>query len=103
MTFAHNRHRILIRHPILRLAQQRIAAPLPLKPPKITLVFRKKILNLYYLAAGKKMLPEHTQNKKYVRWNAPATAPPSYDPASPLPFSLLLMQIAALGGDIQYV
>jgi len=27
--------------------------------------------------------PAHSQNRKYARWNAPATAPPSYAPAPP--------------------
>ena len=31
----------------------------------------------------KKATPAHCQNRKYARWNAPATAPPSYAPAPP--------------------
>ena len=83
---ARNRHGILLRHPILRPTQQHITALPPLKPPQETSVFGKK-RQIHIIFAAKPRAKRRRQHipesRKYARWNAPATAPPSCAPAPP--------------------
>ena len=100
-----NRHRILLRHPILRPTQQHIAALPPLKPPQETSVFGKK-RQIHIIFAAK---PQQKRRHQHI----PKTENMPDGMHRQLRHLLtlllhhqrlpLLMQIAALGGDIQRV
>ena len=102
---ARNRHGILLRHPILCPTQQHIAALPPLKPPQITSVFRKK-RQIHIIFTAK---PQQKRRHQHI---AKAEDMPDgmhrqlrhlltlllHNQRLPL-----LMQITALGGDVERV
>ena len=102
---ARNRHRILLRHPILRPTQQHIAALPPLKPPQETSVFGKK-RQIHIIFTAK---PQQKRRHQHI----PKTKNMPDGMHRQLRHLLtlllhhqrlpLLMQIAALGGDVERV
>ena len=102
---ARNRHRILLRHPILRPTQQHIAALPPLKPPQETSVFGKKRQIHIIFAAKPKQKRRHqhiaeTENMPDGMHRQLRHLLTLHLHHQRLP---LFMQIAALGGDIERV
>ena len=102
---ARNRHGILLRHPILRPTLQHIAALPPLKPPQITPIFRKK-RQIHIIFTAK---PQQKRRHQHIAKTE--NVPDGMHRQLRYLLTLLLhhqclpllMQIAALGGDIERV